>query len=204
MSSISSILTALLTNNVLVSIPLDTKQWLYGILILLNGVFSNVYIIGMVLAVELVGPKYRLLASNSFYYAYVSGELIVLTMANFTNSNYTQIHICMAVFLTSFVFYFWLVPESPRFLLVTKRRREAIKILKRIAKSNGKTFNVGNVSSNETATTTVRRSNRRCDKEEDEEDDERSQLVDDNENDRIMSYTNNTIQENHEKKVEFH
>lgn len=127
------------------SLPLNVKELLYGVLILLNGVFSNIYIIGMVLAVELVGPRYRLLASNAFYYAYIVGELIVLSFAT-TAKDYNLVNVCMAVFMTSFIFYFWYVPESPRFLVTQGRYREAARVFQRIAKSNRREFDAAKIT----------------------------------------------------------
>lgn len=134
----SNTLTAVLTN-LLTSLSLGQKEVLYAALTLLNGVFSNVYIIGMVLAVELVGPRYRLLASNAFYYAYIVGELVVLAFA-LAFDRYELIQACMAVFMSAFVLYFWLVPESPRFLVTRARYREAARVFQRIAASNNKSF----------------------------------------------------------------
>ena len=129
----------MLTNLLDTSLSLGLKQVLYAALTLLNGVFSNVYIIGMVLAVELVGPRYRLLASNAFYYAYIVGELVVLAFA-LAFDRYELIQASLAVFMSTFVLYFWLVPESPRFLVTRARYREAARVFQRIAVSNNKSF----------------------------------------------------------------
>lgn len=144
--ALSNILTAVLTN-LLTSLPLGQKEFLFGVLTLLNGVFSNVYIIGMVLAVELVGPRFRLLASNAFYYAYIIGELVVLGFA-LAVDRYDLIQVCMAVFMSLFVFYFWLIPESPRFLVTQSRYREASRVFQRIAVSNNKPFERSRVGFN--------------------------------------------------------
>lgn len=144
--ALSNILTAVLTN-LLTSLPLGQKEILFGILTLLNGVFSNVYIIGMVLAVELVGPRFRLLASNAFYYAYIIGELVVLGFA-LAVDRYDLIQVCMAVFMSLFVFYFWLIPESPRFLVTQSRYREASRVFQRIAVSNNKPFERSSIGFN--------------------------------------------------------
>lgn len=129
----------MLTNLLDTSLSLGQKEVLYAALTLLNGVFSNVYIIGMVLAVELVGPRYRLLASNAFYYAYIVGELVVLAFA-LAFDRYELIQASLAVFMSTFVLYFWLVPESPRFLVTRARYREAARVFQRIAASNNKSF----------------------------------------------------------------
>jgi MFS family permease len=127
------ILTAIILN--VNSIPQTTQIVLYGALRFLIGIFANVYVIGIVHVIELVGPKWRVTANNSFYYSYILGELIALTFGWFLK-DYRAFHIAMAIYFTSFLFYYWLIPESPRYLLVKGKKKEALKIFKRIAKTN--------------------------------------------------------------------
>lgn len=50
------------------------------------------------------------------------------------------VHLILAytIVTSSLLLFFWIIPESPRWLLTKKRYPEALAILKRIAKSNGK------------------------------------------------------------------
>ena len=69
--ALAAILTAVFTS--ISSIPVSVQIVLFAALRLILGIVSNVYIIGMVLVIELVGPKWRVTASNAFYYCYVLG-----------------------------------------------------------------------------------------------------------------------------------
>ena len=62
--------------------------------------------------------------------------------------DYRAFNICLAVFLSLFVCYFWVVPESPRFLIIKSRRNEAYQVLRCIAKSNRKEFDESFLDSN--------------------------------------------------------
>lgn len=104
----------------------------------------------MVLVMELVGPKYRTAAANIFNYFYVVGEFLTLVFG-YVFKDYRGFHICLAVYFCALTLVFWLVPESPRFLLITGRTAQAKTILKRIARANKKTFDEGvlNISGGE-------------------------------------------------------
>ena len=129
---------AILVN--IASIPLTALQVVYTILAFIIGVVCNTFFVGMVLVMELVGPKYRTAAANIFNYFYVVGEFLTLVFG-YIFKDYRAFHICITVYFAIFALIFWLVPESPRFLLITGRTEEAKKILKRIARANNKTFN---------------------------------------------------------------
>lgn len=131
-----SILSTIL---LVVPISIDVQVVLYSILRFFVGVFGNVYVIGMVLGVEIVGPKYRVTANNLFYYAFVLGEFIALIMGVIFK-HYIAYNIAMTVYVCLFVAYFWMVPESPRYLMIKGRRGEACRIFQKIAKSNKRDF----------------------------------------------------------------
>lgn len=89
------------------------------------------------LAIELVGSRHRVLTSTllplSFPFGQIIFGIIVMYVDDFRV--FTRLFYVPGLFL--FVYY-WLLPESFRWLLVTGRVEHAIKVLKRIARWNGK------------------------------------------------------------------
>ena len=135
LTSLTTFIWAILVN--IDSIPHTTNQVIYAIISFFVGVVCNTFFVGMVLVMELVGPKYRVVAANVFNYFYVVGELLTLVFG-YIFKDYRAFHICIAAYFTVFVLLFWLVPESPRFLIITGRHQQAVTILKRIARANGR------------------------------------------------------------------
>lgn len=117
----------------------NTEIVLFAILRFLIGVFVQVYGIGIVLAIELVGPKWRVTVNNAFYYAYILGEIIILILYLIFR-DLVAFNIAISVLFCLFIAYFWLVPESPRYLIIKGRKDEAVCIFTKIAKSNKRTF----------------------------------------------------------------
>ncbi len=105
------------------------------------GCTINVYSISLVLALELVGPNYRLLANNFMYYFYIFGELVVLVIFYFVR-DYRYFSIYIGLLSTIFLAYYWYIPESVRYLIAHKKYPEADAIFKRIAKSNRKVSSI--------------------------------------------------------------
>jgi MFS transporter, OCT family, solute carrier family 22 (organic cation transporter), member 4/5 len=118
---------------------LETQQLSFAVLRFLSGIASNVYSVCVVLAIEICGPSWRVTAANSIYYLYILGEFVVVLFAYFI-SDYKVLYVSYTLLMFSFMFYFWLVPESPRWLITKNRSNDAYKIFKRIARSNKKTI----------------------------------------------------------------
>ena len=93
----------------------------------------------MLLVLELTGPSKRVLAVSINYYVYIVGEYVVLFAAYFVR-DYRPLSVIYACTVSCTVFVFWLVPESPRWLLThgntSKNKREAVAVFNRIARSN--------------------------------------------------------------------
>jgi MFS family permease len=116
-----------------------TAQALYSVVRLFQGIMSFQYIAAVVLTVEFVGPSYRV-AMNSFnYILYIGGEVIVL-ICGFLIRDYQTLHIAFASFMLIFLTYFWIVPESPRYLYSKKEYQKSFDILNKIAVNNNKKF----------------------------------------------------------------
>lgn len=118
----------------------EIQIFLFGTLRLLNGLVSTFFPIITVHVMELVGPSKRVLASNTVYFFFVTGQYYMLIFA-YLIRRYNYLIICNTVFVTVFVFYFWFMPESPRWLMANKKHKDAFKIFSKIAKSNKKEAN---------------------------------------------------------------
>lgn len=90
-----------------------------------------------VLAVEWASEKYRVLGTTMITLSFPVGEMVLGIVAMYVHDFRTLIQVLYTPGL-AVILYFWLVPESIRWLLVTGQVDRAIKILKRIASVNGK------------------------------------------------------------------
>lgn len=95
--------------------------------------FAGIYILG----IEWVNSRYRVLGSTIISVSYPIGEMLLGIIAMYVHDFRYVIRILYAPGLLVFV-YFWLVPESVRWLLVTGRVDRAVDTLKRIARINRK------------------------------------------------------------------
>ncbi|XP_023932923.1 organic cation transporter protein-like [Lingula anatina] len=99
-----------------------------------SGTFASLF----VLAMELVGPSKRMLVGIVIEYFFAAGYVLVTGLA-YTLRHWR--HLIATISAPSFVFvsYWWLIPESPRWLLASgkeRQRNEAERILKHAAKIN--------------------------------------------------------------------
>jgi hypothetical protein len=99
--------------HVLIAVFLNTKwldasgqQIVFMILRLISGTTSYTYTAAVVLTIELCGPSLRVAAVNTIYYFYISGEFVVVLFAYYLR-DYKLFLIANAIFLSSFVLYFW-------------------------------------------------------------------------------------------------
>ncbi|PIC41350.1 hypothetical protein B9Z55_008798 [Caenorhabditis nigoni] len=111
--------------------------WLYAIARAGTG-FSHpgIFVIAVVIGMELVGPQYRKLASVITGLFFALGQ-VFLGIEAFFITNYQILHIVIASPALLFLSYWWLVPESARWLVSQKRFKEADEVLQKAAKVNG-------------------------------------------------------------------
>lgn len=95
--------------------------------------FSGIY----VLAMEWIGSKYRPLGTTLVVTSFPLGEMLLGIVAMYVHNFRHLLRILYTPGLFV-IFYFYLVPESPRWLLISGRVDRGIKVLKRIARFNGR------------------------------------------------------------------
>lgn len=92
-----------------------------------------------VLSVEWVSTKYRVLSCTIVSLFYPMGEMILGILAMHIHSMRTLL---LVVYIPGLfvAFYYWLLPESVRWLVVTGRNKRALTILRKAANANNKTL----------------------------------------------------------------
>ncbi|XGW32192.1 hypothetical protein V3C99_010401 [Haemonchus contortus] len=99
----------------------------------------GIFVIAVVIGTELVGPKYRKLAAVITGAFFAAGQFLLAVEGYFiTDYRYLQLAIVSPAVI--FLSYYWLVPESARWLVTQRRYEEADKILQHAAKVNGETL----------------------------------------------------------------
>ncbi|XP_065360856.1 organic cation transporter protein isoform X2 [Calliphora vicina] len=96
---------------------------------------SPLYSICFIVGIELVGPKRRVIACSLITIFYAIGEMLLAIFAKYY-PNWRVLLRIMYIPALSLVVYFWILPESVRWLLSQSREDEAKNILKRAAKVN--------------------------------------------------------------------
>jgi MFS transporter, OCT family, solute carrier family 22 (organic cation transporter), member 4/5 len=97
---------------------------------------SGVYPLAFVLGLEMVGKKKREMSGVVLNYFYSIGEALVGVIA-WLDGDWVNLQYWVSAPPILFVAYYWIIPESIRWLLAKKSNDEALKIIKRAAKSNG-------------------------------------------------------------------
>lgn len=108
------------------------SQFLYGMCC--NGIFSVSY----TLLIELNSSKHTSILTNIDLCIYVLGELVIMVVAYFSQ-NWKFVDWFIAGYaLLVFAVCFFLMPESPKYLIDMKKTKELDLYLKKVAKINGK------------------------------------------------------------------
>lgn len=106
----------------------------------IQGVFGKgAWMASFVLVTEIVGSKHRRVVSIVAQIFFTFGVVILPGIAYLIPSwKALQLTITLPTFIL--LIYFWLIPESPRWLLNRQKIKEALKIAADIAKHNGKSL----------------------------------------------------------------
>ena len=127
----------------LFNIGITAKYVIYCISQMLIGAFVKcLYVSAYVLLLELTCHRYHTLFSNIKLLFYVIGELIILLLAYFIRDWQIINWVVAIITVLTTISSFFLIDESPRWLISQSRYGEALKILKKIARFNKKDLNV--------------------------------------------------------------
>ncbi|XP_047025294.1 organic cation transporter-like protein [Helicoverpa zea] len=90
---------------------------------------------GFVIVMEFVGTQYRDVISALYQVPFNLGHMLLPVFAYFFR-DYSDFQLSISVPVIVLLSYFFLIPETPRWLLAVKRTEEAINVLERVAKVN--------------------------------------------------------------------
>ncbi|CAH1781929.1 unnamed protein product [Owenia fusiformis] len=109
---------------------------IFYVLYFFQGVMQvGVYLSAYVLGSEILGPKFRTYWGVGNQYFYAIGQML-LALLGYLIRDWRYIEIAISAPLVLYLTYWWLVPESPRWLLVQDRTKEAKAIIRKTAKVN--------------------------------------------------------------------
>ena len=99
------------------------------------GIYMGIFVLGM----EMVGPSKRPLGGTVLLCFWTPGVIMVGVLSMLTQNFRTLLRIAYAPGVLIFS-YLWLLPESPRWLLASGRKREAVNVILNAAQVNKVTF----------------------------------------------------------------
>ncbi|KAF9671219.1 hypothetical protein SADUNF_Sadunf12G0024700 [Salix dunnii] len=136
------LLSYLLTSVTAFLTSLSPNIWIYSLLRFANGFSrSGIGICCLVLATEVVGRKWRGPVSQYGFFFFTAGFLSLPLVAYHTRTNWRNLYRILSLLPLAYsVLFFLVVSESPRWLLVRGRSKEALEVLKSFARLNGKTL----------------------------------------------------------------
>ncbi|KAK8387397.1 hypothetical protein O3P69_018173 [Scylla paramamosain] len=96
---------------------------------------SGLFLPNFVIVMETVGPEGRTTMGMLYQCFFAVGFMLLPGIAYFVN-NWRNLQLCISIPSILLLLYYWVLPESPRWLMMQGRFEEAVKILKNIAKTN--------------------------------------------------------------------
>uniref|UniRef100_A0A8D0GBF6 Major facilitator superfamily (MFS) profile domain-containing protein n=1 Tax=Sphenodon punctatus TaxID=8508 RepID=A0A8D0GBF6_SPHPU len=114
-----------------------TYTWTVTFRFLQGFVSKGSWTAGYIMTTEIVGLRYRRTVGILYQAAFTVG-LVILSGVAYVIPHWRWLQ--LAVTLPSFLllFYYWCLPESPRWLISQRQNDKAMKIVDNIAKKNGK------------------------------------------------------------------
>uniref|UniRef100_A0A1B0BDQ4 Major facilitator superfamily (MFS) profile domain-containing protein n=1 Tax=Glossina palpalis gambiensis TaxID=67801 RepID=A0A1B0BDQ4_9MUSC len=125
-TSYFSCLTTLLAGSLMTSLSTDFWMWA-GSRVIVGLTIPAVYQIPFIISLELVGENYR-----SF--------VTVMTCVTYLERDWVKLSYYTSVPFYAYFLYLFVMPESPRWLLMRGRLEEALKVLQTMARVNGHEF----------------------------------------------------------------
>ncbi len=105
-----------------------------------QGFGQTMYAVSFVLLMEITGPQHRVFAGNVMAYSFGMGQIVLCGLAYYLR-DWRKVMWSLTVYVMPFFTYYWLVPESPRWLLSKDKVRDARNVLKKISILND-TYNM--------------------------------------------------------------
>ncbi|XP_060801369.1 organic cation transporter protein-like, partial [Amyelois transitella] len=102
----------------------------------LGSSIGGTMVIGFVICMEFVGTEYRDVMSALYQIPFNMGHLL-LPVFSYYFRNFRDFQLAISLPTVILLSYFFLVPETPRWLIATGKTEESVVILERIAKING-------------------------------------------------------------------
>ncbi|XP_062954046.1 solute carrier family 22 member 2 [Cynocephalus volans] len=107
---------------------------------LIQGLVSKAgWLISYILITEFVGLNYRRTVGIYYQVIFTIG-LLVLAGVAYALPHWRWLQLTVTLPNFCFLLYYWCVPESPRWLISQNKNAKAIRIIKHIAKKNGKSL----------------------------------------------------------------
>jgi OCT family organic cation transporter-like MFS transporter 4/5 len=97
---------------------------------------SGVYPLAFILGVEMVGKGKREMAGVVLNYFYSVGQALVGIIA-WVDGDWVNLQYWVSAPPILFIAYYWIIPESARWLIAKKRNRKAFKIILNASEANG-------------------------------------------------------------------
>ena len=104
--------------------------------LIIGATTSGVFLVSYVLAMESVGPKYRVIAGTLCQYYYTFGLFVMAFIAYFLNHDWKLLQIVLTAPSIVFLTYWWIVPESVRWLIRKGKYDQAKIQIEKIANEN--------------------------------------------------------------------
>ncbi|XP_078261994.1 solute carrier family 22 member 2-like [Rhinoraja longicauda] len=105
-----------------------------------QGVFSKgCWLCAYVFITELVGPEYRRTVGILYQVCYSTGMMLLPAVA-YLIPDWRNLQLATTIPNFLFLAYYWLIPESPRWLLSQNKNAQAMDVVHKMAKRNGKSL----------------------------------------------------------------
>uniref|UniRef100_A0A0A1XPC6 Organic cation transporter 1 n=1 Tax=Zeugodacus cucurbitae TaxID=28588 RepID=A0A0A1XPC6_ZEUCU len=129
-------LATLLFGSFLTSISRDFWTWA-GSRVIVGLTIPAVYQIPFIISLELVGESYRSFVTVMTCTFYTSG-IMLLSLVTYIERDWVKLSLYTSVPFILYFLYIFIMPESPRWLLMRGRLQEALQVLEKMAKVNGR------------------------------------------------------------------
>lgn len=126
-----------------VAVAFTPEYYSFLVIRYLYGIFGSAgsYITGFVLTMELVGPSKRTPCGISFQAAFAGGIILVAAWGAIIHDR-MLLQVIYGLHGVLLIAHWWVMDESPRWLWMQNRKREAIDIIAKAVKMNGRGLTV--------------------------------------------------------------